>query len=67
MSRLNANKKCSLDAINATRHGNNLILYTPDYGQKTGTNGLGIEVVIENGIVVAKGENDNMTPSHGMV
>ncbi|MGL5677614.1 MAG: hypothetical protein ACRDDX_14485 [Cellulosilyticaceae bacterium] len=68
MYRLNAStKKCSLDAINELRCDNQLVLYTSSYGSKTGTNGLGLEVVIEDGVVVSKGSNDNVIPAEGMV
>ena len=63
----NETKKCSLDVINGERRGNQLVLYTNDYGTRTGTNGLGTEVVIENGVVVSKGTNDNIIPENGMV
>ena len=62
-----SSKKCSLDAVNQQRLDNHLVLYTPTYGPSTGTNGLGIEVVIQNGFVIKKGENDNSIPADGMV
>lgn len=68
MYRLNTNtKKCSLDAINEIRFENQLVLYTAEYGPTTNTNGLGIELVIQDNVVIAKGANDNKIPENGMV
>lgn len=68
MYRLNNGiKKCSLDAINEKRFENQLVLYTSEYGTTTQTSGLGIEVVIENNVVISKGSNDNTIPENGMV
>lgn len=49
------------------RGGDELVLYTPDFGNKTGTNIYGIEAVIENGIVTSVGGNDQVIPKNGWV
>lgn len=68
MNRLNVcAKACSLDAINAERKDNQLVLYTAHYGAYTGTDRLGFEVIIEDGVVVATGGNNNAIPKNGMV
>ncbi len=68
MDLLHTHKKtCSLDGINHDRKNNQLILYTPSFGPRTKTNGLGIEVVIADGYVIHKGGNDNLIPENGLV
>lgn len=49
------------------RGGDELVLYTPEFGNKTGTNIYGIEAVIENGIVTSVGGNDQVIPKNGWV
>lgn len=47
-----------IDGINRKRKANELILYTREYGSKTGTNIYGAEAVIANNKVVKKGKNN---------
>ena len=49
------------------RGANQMIVYTPDFGERTGTNEWGIEVIVRNGRIISIGENDNPIPSDGMV
>ncbi|MBN1475210.1 family 10 glycosylhydrolase [Candidatus Sumerlaeota bacterium] len=65
-----------LDAIDPTeesefpggRGRDQLILYTPEYGQlNTGTNELGSEAVVIDGLVANFGGNDSEIPSDGFI
>lgn len=58
---------CSLDALNEERKDNQLVVYTAEYGESTGTNRLGIEAIIKDGVVIAKGDNNNAIPEDGIV
>ncbi|TKG89053.1 hypothetical protein EYV94_26210 [Puteibacter caeruleilacunae] len=49
------------------RGSNEIIVYTPAYGEKTGTNMWGIEAIIENGVVISVGDNNSTIPSSGFV
>ncbi len=44
-----------------------MVLYTPEFGERTGTNQWGSEAVVENGIVVTVGQNNSLIPSNGFV
>ncbi len=44
-----------------------LIVYTQEFGSRTGTNEWGIEAVVEEGKVVQLGGNDHEIPSEGYV
>lgn len=63
-----------LSAVNPTgnefpggRGSHHLVVYTPDYGDKTGTNEWGSEAVVENGLVVSIGGNNSTIPENGLV
>lgn len=49
------------------RGANHLVVYTPEYGEKTNTNEWGSEAIIHNGMVVSIGENNSYIPKNGMV
>ena len=49
------------------RGGEQLIRYTPEFGDRTGTNQFGYEVVVVDDRVVARGGNDNEIPEDGEV
>lgn len=50
------------------RGADELVLYTPNYGEeRTGTNQYGVEVVVEDGIVVESGGNNSLIPANGFV
>lgn len=49
------------------RGPNQLIVYSSEFGDRTGTNEWGIEVVVEDGRVVSVGGNDNIIPENGYV
>ena len=59
------------DGANKSREPDELILYTPAYGEKTHTNEWGGEVVIENNTVISKigamGINNSTIPENGFV
>lgn len=64
------NKKV-YDGANKSREPDELILYTPAYGEKTHTNEWGGEIVIENNTVISKigamGINNSTIPENGFV
>lgn len=49
------------------RGANQLILYTPNYGERTGTNEFGTEAIIEGNTVVELGGADSFIPENGVV
>ena len=49
------------------RGPNQLIIYTPDYGRKTGTNEFGTEAIVVNGFVKSISGADSLIPSNGFV
>jgi uncharacterized lipoprotein YddW (UPF0748 family) len=49
------------------RGANQLIIYTSDFGEKTGTNMWGIEAVVKNGVVTRVGDNNSKIPKNGFV
>ncbi len=69
----------ALDAINPQKKGNvnanypglrgpnQLIVYTPAFGLRTGTNEYGTEAVIENNMVVRLNGADSIIPKNGFV
>ena len=72
--------KRQLDAVNPTpysnyagrafpgaRGSNQLILYTPKYGERTGTNEFGTEAIIEGNTVVELSGADSFIPENGAV
>lgn len=64
----------SLTSVNPTqreygggRGSHHLVVYTPDYGERTGTNEWGTEAIIRNGLVVSIGGNNSNIPEDGLV
>ncbi len=53
--------------FNGHRAANQLVIYTPSFGSRTGTNAYGTEVVVENGRVASIGGNDSTIPQNGFV
>ncbi len=49
------------------RAGDELVVYTPEYGKSTGTNEWGVEAVVRNGKVAGLGGNDSQIPEDGFV
>ncbi len=49
------------------RYENNLIVYTPSFGSKTKTNEYGYEAVVQDGLIVSLGGNNNEIPKNGFV
>ncbi len=49
------------------RGANQLIIYTPKFGLKTGTNEYGKEAIVVNGRVVKLSPNDSFIPTNGYV
>ncbi len=49
------------------RGANELVCYTPEFGDSTGTNKYGIEAIIVNETVQSVGRNNNPIPSDGFV
>lgn len=49
------------------RGPNQLIVYTPSYGYRTGTNEFGTEAIVENNMVVRMNGADSFIPQNGFV
>ena len=49
------------------RGANQLIIYTPEYGRKTGTNEFGTEAIVVNGYVTSLSGADSLIPYNGFV
>lgn len=49
------------------RGAEQLIVYTPAFGERTGTNDFGYEVAVVDGIVVERGGNNRAIPAGGFV
>ena len=49
------------------RAANQLVIYTPKFGQRTGTNEFGKEAIVENGILVKFTGSNSIIPSDGYV
>ncbi|MBP1948422.1 beta-N-acetylglucosaminidase domain-containing protein [Virgibacillus litoralis] len=57
----------SLDGINKPRGSAELVMYTSEYGETTGTNQWGYEITVVDGKVIAVGGNDTVIPDNGFV
>ncbi len=55
------------DGIDAIRNGGNLIIYTPNMGDTTGTNEWGYEVIIEDNVAVKYNKGNSAIPKNGFV
>ncbi|MBQ5837089.1 MAG: family 10 glycosylhydrolase [Clostridia bacterium] len=55
------------DGIDSSRNGGNLIIYTPNMGDTTGTNEWGYEVIIENNVAVRYNKGNSPIPKNGFV
>ena len=49
------------------RGANQLVIYTPEYGRRTGTNEFGTEAVVVNGYVTSLSGADSIIPYNGFV
>ncbi len=56
-----------LNSINKGRGADAMVVYTSDYGEKTGTNTYGYEVTVRGGFVYSVGGNNNEIPKDGFV
>ncbi|WP_174614431.1 beta-N-acetylglucosaminidase domain-containing protein [Virgibacillus ihumii] len=56
-----------LNGVNTFRGAGELIKYTPEQGERTGTNQWGYEVTIVDGSVVKRGGNNSVIPDNGYV
>lgn len=57
----------SMSYYPGSRGPNQLIVYTPSYGYRTGTNEFGTEAIIVNNMVVALNGADSIIPRNGFV
>ncbi len=64
----------SIDRLNPTeqdypggRGPNQLVVYTAEFGDSTGTNQYGIEAIVQDGQVVFVGKNNSPIPANGFV
>ncbi|HEU5141311.1 MAG TPA: family 10 glycosylhydrolase [Bacillales bacterium] len=62
-----------ISAFNQLRGANQLLVYTPDYGESTGNNRWGVEVIVENNVITdirngpVDGTADAPIPDNGYV
>ncbi len=56
-----------LDGLDVERGWGELIKYTPEFGERTGTNQWGYEITVINGKVTEVGGNDSEIPEDGYV
>ncbi|ASK64369.1 beta-N-acetylhexosaminidase [Virgibacillus phasianinus] len=56
-----------LDGVNKVRGAGELIQYTPEHGDTTGTNIYGYEVTVVDGKIVKRGGNNSEIPDNGYV
>lgn len=56
-----------IESVNGKREGNSLVVFTPEFGRSTLTEGAGIELVLIRGRVVAIHESDSVIPPDGVV
>src|SRR5699024_120400 len=64
---LNVAEYRELDGINTSRGGGELIQYTPEHGDFTGTNQWGYEVTVADGNVTESGGDDSVIHDNGYV
>ena len=57
----------SFNGIDIVRRTDYLVIYTPSFGDYTGTNTYGTEVVVEDGRVISVGGNNSYIPDNGFV
>lgn len=57
----------SVSGLNRQRYGDELIVYTRERGDSTRTNSFGTELVIKDGIVIARYQGDAPIPADGYV
>ncbi len=66
-------KITSIDPLTATNHfpggrgADQLIIYTPSYGNHTGTNEFGAEAIVEDNVVTSISGADSTIPQNGIV
>lgn len=49
------------------RGTNQFVVYSSEFGARTGTNEWGVEAVVDNGLIVSVGGNDHRIPENGYV
>ncbi len=61
------NEKIQVWGINRPRKDDEVIIYTAEYGWTTGTNNTGVEIIIEDNIVIGISEGNSPIPRNGYV
>lgn len=56
-----------IDAVNQPRHGDQLVIYTPEYAESTLTTERGLELILVKGKVVGIHSRDALIPPDGVV
>lgn len=64
---LETNEKIPIWGLNRPRKDNEVIIYTPEYGWKTKTNHSGVELIVEDGMVVGISDGNSPVPRNGYV
>ncbi|WP_257347438.1 beta-N-acetylglucosaminidase domain-containing protein [Pseudalkalibacillus decolorationis] len=57
----------TLDGVNAPRGWGELVMYTSEFGERTGTNQWGYEITVVDGKVTDSGGNNSVIPDNGYV
>lgn len=61
------NTRFKLTGINQNRNNNDIILYTPLWGSRTGTNSKGVEIMVQKGRIQAINTSNSLIPEDGYV
>lgn len=64
---LSTNDKIAIWGMNRPRKENEVIIYTPEYGWNTKTNNSGVEIIVEDNMVVGISEGKSPIPRNGYV
>lgn len=64
---ISTGEKIPVFGINRPRKEGEIIIYTPEYGWKTKTNSSGVELVIEDNMVVGLSDGNSPIPRNGYV
>jgi len=67
VTNLSSNDKIAIFGINRPRRDDEVIIYTAEYGRSTKTNDNGVEIIVENDMVVGLSDGDSTIPRNGYV
>jgi hypothetical protein len=64
---MSTNDKIAIWGLNRPRKDNEVIVYTPEFGSVTKTNDAGVEIIVEDDMVVGISEGNSVIPGNGYV